>query len=66
MLERNESKWNSNGVTAAEISAAIRYLDSGPCDEIGRDTNNAILVTYVILMFLLSSLAFTCLYCKAG
>ena len=66
MLERNESKWSSKGVTVAEISAAIRYLDSGPSDEMRRDTNNAILVAYVILMFLLSSLAFTCLYSKAG
>ena len=66
MLERNESKWNSKGVTVAEISAAIRYLDSEPPDEIRRDTNNAILVAYVILMILVSSLAFTCLYFKAG
>lgn len=66
MLKRNESKAPLKGVTAAEISAAIRYLDSGPSDEIHRDANNSILVVYVILMLLLSSLAFTCLYCKAG
>jgi hypothetical protein len=47
MLKHNESKGNFKGLTAAEVSAAIRYLDSGPSDERRRDSNNAVLVIYV-------------------
>lgn len=49
-------------MTAAEVSAAIRYLDTGPSGERRRDSNNAVLVIYVTWMFLLSSLALTYLY----
>jgi hypothetical protein len=66
MLKHNESKGNFKGLTAAEVSAAIRYLDSGPSDERRRDSNNAVLVIYVTWMFLLSSLALTYLYCEVS
>ena len=49
-------------MTAAEVSAAIRYLDTGSSGERRRDSNNAVLVIYVTWMFLLSSLALTYLY----
>ena len=62
MLKHNESKANFKGLTAAEVSAAIRYLDSGPSDERRRDCNKAVFVIYVTSMFLLSSLALTYLY----
>jgi hypothetical protein len=35
MLKHNESKGNFKGVTAAEVSAAIRYRDSGPMKDVG-------------------------------
>ena len=52
MLKQNESKANFKGLTAAEVSAAIRYLDSGPSDERRRDCNKAVFVIYVTSMFL--------------
>jgi hypothetical protein len=62
MLKHNESKGNFKGLTAAQVSAAIRYLDSGPRDERRWDGNNAVPVIYVIWMFLLNSLALTYRY----
>jgi hypothetical protein len=62
MLKHNESRGSIKGLTAAEVSAAIRYLDTGPSGERRRDSNNAVLVIYVTWMFLLSSLALTYLY----
>jgi hypothetical protein len=59
MLKHNESKGNFKGLTAAEVFAAIRYLDSGPSDERRRDSSNAVVVIYVTWMFLLSSLVLT-------
>jgi hypothetical protein len=35
MLKHNESKGSFKGLTAAEASAAIRYLDSGPMKDVG-------------------------------
>jgi hypothetical protein len=62
MLKHNESRGSVKGLTAAEVFAAIRYLDTGSSGERRRDSNNAVLVIYVTWMFLLSSLALTYLY----
>ena len=53
-------------LTDAEISAAIRYLESGPGDERRGNTNNSIILPYVILMLLRSIVAFVCLYYRIG
>jgi hypothetical protein len=42
------------------------YLQSGPGDERRGDTNTSIILPYVSLMLLLSIVAFTCLYYRAG
>ena len=62
MGKKYESKGHIEGPAQVEVSAAIRYLDTGSSGERRRDSNNAVLVIYVTWMFLLSSLALTYLY----
>ena len=66
MLKRYRAKSHIKELTDAEISAAIRYLESGSGDERRGDTNTSITLTYVSLMLLLSIVAFTCLYYRIG
>jgi hypothetical protein len=63
MPRKQESKWNLEDLTEAEICAAIRYLDPDPTPETNGENNSAPFVVCVsLLVLLLGCIAFIWIY----
>ncbi len=62
MAKKDESKWNIEDLTDAEICAAIRYLDRNLGSANEQEENSGVVICVSLLILLLGCLVFLWLY----